>query len=480
MNVWENRMRKVTAVPKIDCRTLTAFNVNIDAVVKINPQWVDWLVTQTDQHLKGANIEEMPRQVGSLPALIALLHAALKTGKSFYGGLEKSMEKWCRNNLSGVEFRVGGQAGIIANLMALLRADSRLYTYPLSDELAYYIHEDVKVPLYTENTLTWRNVRESGDPQAGTKVNWIFEYPKGVTCHFPQGKITTPRANRLILGSQEIGALSCFMPPIEQVISKLGAGADVAFMAGYHRGVVPERAESLDEFISLSRSQLIKLKADNPHLVVHIEYVPTKDPSIEAPLWLGLAGCFDSYGINENELPQLLTKLGEEELGQMIKKDENAYTLWKGAKRLQKIMGVTRLHLHNLGYYVLLLKEPYPVSPQTVRDSCLLASTVNAAKAMYGEVTSSEQILQARELSLSLIGTEQIKLFAAKAGEEGLPIDEEFEQTGITRMGDHSVIVMPAHVYPNPVSTVGMGDTISSVSLGAEVAAYCQQRKACV
>ncbi|NLJ74106.1 MAG: hypothetical protein GX331_03845, partial [Firmicutes bacterium] len=43
-----------------------------------------------------------------------------------------------------------------------------------------------------------------------------------------------------------------------------------------------------------------------------------------------------------------------------------------------------------------------------------------------------------------------------------------FEQDGIADLGDHYVLVVPAHVVPNPVSTVGMGDTISSSAYAYE------------
>ena len=43
----------------------------------------------------------------------------------------------------------------------------------------------------------------------------------------------------------------------------------------------------------------------------------------------------------------------------------------------------------------------------------------------------------------------------------GIELPEDFETTGIADMGDHYLLVVPAHVVPNPVSTVGMGDTIS-------------------
>ena len=63
---------------------------------------------------------------------------------------------------------------------------------------------------------------------------------------------------------------------------------------------------------------------------------------------------------------------------------------------------------------------------------------------------------------------EQLRLFEAEMRSQGLDLPEDFTSTGIADLGDHYVLVVPAHVVPNPVSTVGMGDTISSSAYAYE------------
>lgn len=472
LNVWEKSVATFQG-PALRCRTLAAFNCNIDALVHVNTKWVERLVELTGVEQQTSDAENLPRNVDTQEELVHLLFAAMCSGKSHYGTLGDGLARWCREVFADdAELRIGGQAGIIANLMHTMGADSRIYTTLLSPDQAQFIDAGVDAPVVDADGVRWEPVRHVADPEAGTKVNWIFEYPKGLTCRFPQGEVTTPRANRVILSTNVEGSYSCFVPPVEQYLAELAAGVDVAFMAGYHRGSVPGRASGIDEFVELSRSQLAAMKEGNPHLVVHIEYVPARDPKAESALWTGLGGCFDSFGINEHELPQLLSVLGETELAQDIRDDENSYTLWRGARRLQQLLRVPRLHLHNLGYYVLLLEESYPVPPEIVRESCLLASTANAAKALHGEIASTEQVSEATRVPLSPIGEEQITRFANGLAQAGHPIPPDFQESGIVRFEDHTVVVMPAHVVPNPVSTVGMGDTISSISLAAEVAAW--------
>ena len=70
---------------------------------------------------------------------------------------------------------------------------------------------------------------------------------------------------------------------------------------------------------------------------------------------------------------------------------------------------------------------------------------------------------------LSDIGMEQLKAFVSEAKSLGLPVTDEMLDTGIMEMDDHWLLIVPAHVIPNPVSTVGMGDTVSSSAYAAEV-----------
>lgn len=473
MSIWTERLSQIVA-PKLGCTTLAAFNVNIDAMVRVDPAWVEWLSGQVKEHLPPIETDTLPRSVASVAELVALLHAAMQKGKSHYGVMEVEVARWCRENLTDTEFRVGGQAGIIANLMATMGADSRMYTTLLSKDQAAMIDERVQVPVHVDGSVAWKSVREAADPDAPTKVNWIFEYPKGIVCDFPQGRVTTPRANRVILSTPAPGSYSKFLSPFAECLGELGEGIEVAFMAGYHRG--GGDLEGTREFIAEAREELAALKERNKDLVVHIEYVPARDPAWENIIWRSLSGAVDSMGINEHELAQLLWVLGETDVARAIKENENAYTVWRGARRLQEILKVPRLHVHNLGYYVVLLDEGYPSAPEIVRDSCILASTANAAKALHGEVTSVDQLVAAAEIPFSEIGEMQMRKFVEEMAKNGTPCPEDFMETGIAPLEGHTALVVPAHVVPNPVSTVGMGDTISSIALSSEVAARKHQR----
>ena len=95
-----------------------------------------------------------------------------------------------------------------------------------------------------------------------------------------------------------------------------------------------------------------------------------------------------------------------------------------------------------------------------------------ALKAKHGVFPSASAMPAGVELELSEIGFTQLERFAremtGKARQLGPAAWEQ---------DDHCVLVTPAHVVPNPGSTVGMGDTISSTSYAMEVCAARQMSR---
>src|SRR5690606_31981749 len=127
-----------------------------------------------------------------------------------------------------------------------------------------------------------------------------------------------------------------------------------------------------------------RLKEQNPHLRLHFEYVPMSADEAEREMLKAVASEIQSFGINENEIKRVLRIYGYEQERAAIEAKECSYTLYDGVVKLWQELGFERIQLHNLGYYVVLLKKPYRVPVEHVRQACLYASSVNAIKAKYG------------------------------------------------------------------------------------------------
>ena len=240
-------------------------------------------------------------------------------------------------------------------------------------------------------------------------------------------------------------------------------------MAGYHYAEpINVDGRTFDQFMTDSVNHLHALKEQNDDLVAHFEYVPMKRPELEPKMLQTICQEIKSFGINENEIKRVLREYGFEQEMEAIEQHERAYSLYKGALKLFQHMQLDRIHVHNLGYYVLILRKPYPVSMVEVRQSCLFASAVNAMKAKYGGYVEREQLAEAARLPLSEIGFEQLVGMAEELRAEH-PQASDLLSKGYLEFADHYLVVTPAHIVSNPVSTVGMGDTISSASYAAEL-----------
>ncbi len=466
-SIWQQRVEQ--AVHKsINSSIFSGFNTNVDAVVHCKGDTIARLLEDPEISLDVVNNLD-PDQIDTIKDkndFVATLKDCLGNGKSFHIVLEDiNLLDWLDEMFPERQEIMGGQAGIIANQMAKLAKKSVVYTSLLSKKQAAMFFPEVLYPVH-KDSLELVPVLDAYRKEDRLKINWIFEYAKGIELNFGGEKVVTPRANRVILATRPPGVVMGFTGDTLEHLPELGKEIDVAFMAGYH--YAPSEQEALDEYLAGVVESIQLLKSGNEDIQFHYEYVPMKDEAAEKQVLTTVADHFQSFGINENEIRRVLKGFGfSKELAE-IENNERAFSLYKGALRLMEQLNFSRIHLHNLGYYILLLRKPYIVKPETVRECCLFASAVNAMKAKYGGYVEKSRVVEATSLPLSEIGLKQLRLFEQEAREMGLDIPADFSQTGIWERDQHYLVLVPAHVYPNPVSTVGMGDTISSSSFASE------------
>lgn len=448
----------------LGARTLACFNANVDVVAHLEPDVVHRLLASVLSEcgpLPQGNPEAVA--VRSIADFLATLKESLRLGKSTYVVAEDpAVLGWFDRFFPGAKRAIGGQAGIIGNQMAALGAHSVVYTPNLAPVQAELLHEGVRVPVVRDGELSLVPAREAAAPDAVAKVNWIFEYAKGLEFDFAGEVVRTPRANRVIVATRPAGLEMSFGGPVAEQLEALGKHTDVAFVAGYHYAT----PQGFSAYLGKVTAQLEALRRGHPGLRIHYEYVPAKHREIEAQLLTEICARVDSFGINEHEIVRVLDLFGADAARRAIEDEECAYTLYQGALVLRERLRLSRIQVHNLGYYVMVLAKPYTAAPQIARQAALYGSTVNAAKAKYGGIVTADQVRAMSSWPLSDIGFAQLERFAAhpRVVQDLTPVEP-----GIWEAADHWVLVVPAHVVPNPVSTVGMGDTISSSTYAREV-----------
>lgn len=464
--LWQQRLK--TAVSRsLSVRTFAAFNTNIDSVVHLTPDNIARAIAMSGirpDEIPERTCEQLPNAISTPQEFLMIIKTQLAAGKSCYTVVEGDLIQWINAVFTDAKQSMGGQAGIIANQLAALGATSIAYTRLLTPLQAQMFDERVLVPTAENDTLDLIPVREAARPDDHVKVNWIFEYAKGVQFQFGEQTVTTPRANRVIAATRPKGAIMAFDPAFDTLLADLGECCDTAFMAGYHYATPTDNGgRDFASYLAYTKHSLRELRRNNPSLLIHYEYVPVKYESLEAELLRGIGEVSNSFGINENEIKRALRTLEHGELADTIDRDEQAFTLYQGGLTLLHELQVERVHVHNLGYYVIVLRKPYGISMDEAVGASLYASAVNAMKAKYGNFPGVDLLPEAGEMMLSDIGFAQVDLFAEHVKDSGRQLAE-----GIWEFVDHYALVVPAHVVPNPISTVGMGDTISSSSYAME------------
>jgi ADP-dependent phosphofructokinase/glucokinase len=117
------------------------------------------------------------------------------------------------------------------------------------------------------------------------------------------------------------------------------------------------------------------------------------------------------------------------------------------------------------GLYITLQKPGFKISPVQNRKGMQLAATIAATKAGTGSINSKDVLLWSNDQKVSGQGLEELKSLSEtvdfKFGansllEEGIFVNNELE-----------IIAVPTIIIDKPITLVGMGDTISSISLVA-------------
>jgi ADP-dependent phosphofructokinase/glucokinase len=136
------------------------------------------------------------------------------------------------------EHRMGGQSGIIANLLGQLGIKTIVYIPNLSKvQSRRFYAKNILFPIEDPELGTYnlRLINKVSQPEAITKINWIFEYEEGLT--FPLESInefiTAPRSNRLIIASRPVGLMPGFEDRIEPYLPEIGSLVERAILSGY-------------------------------------------------------------------------------------------------------------------------------------------------------------------------------------------------------------------------------------------------------
>jgi len=443
---------------------ISAFNANIDAVIKVSGKNIEEIISKYNMEAATLLVDGSKSIKTNEDAIRGLVNC-FKNGIAEEWLIEdKSVFDWLNTNIGYDNLQMGGQGGIVANIMA---------TCGVKD---VYVHTASSPKVQSELFIdlpNLKNVNRFGELQKAFTINrtndvplihWIIEFDIDDTLSINGESYTCPKSNRFIATYDPLN----FKLAIDEAFDKKMCDPSTSFkyiiLSGYQmlQTKLSDGDSGIDR-INESIKIIKKWTANNPNNILHFEIASTQDKIIRKYLVDHLVKDVDSIGFNERELIDILEVIGEEKLAEQCHKETNSSNLFKGMIKIFAYTKCSRIQLHMFGLYITLQKKGNQISPIQNRKGMQLAAIVAATKAGTGAINSKDILLWYKDREVSDVGLNELKSLSETVSqefgannliEEGIFINDSFE-----------IIAVPTIIIDKPITLVGMGDTISSISL---------------
>ncbi|ADG12898.1 ADP-specific phosphofructokinase [Methanocaldococcus infernus ME] len=423
-----------------DVSLLTAYNANIDAIKYVNEEFISSLISLYPPEKIREKIEEYPRAINEPLDFIARLILSIKLGKPAEVPLKnEELNDWF-NSFKYDEEKIGGQAGIVSNLMAVLGLKRVIFYTPLISERLSRMFIDSNNLVYPigNDELKLIKVKEVKKDKL-TKINRIFEFKEGLTFKLGEEKIKAKASTRFIVASRPEALRMCFDNSVRKFLKELAKMIDCSFLSGF-QGIKEEYSDGTTyiDYFERDREDIKTLKKEG--VLTHLEFASIPNLKIREAVINYILREVDSVGMDETELANVLHSIGYEKLSDIILKESKIEDVIEGCKIiLDEFKNLEVVQVHTLYYILMLTKEE--VSLEELKN-CLDFSTILAAtKAKLGDIKKKEDL----KVGLNVPYNEYKELFLKAYEEDNLKI-----------------VSVPSRYVKNPKSTVGLGDTVSS------------------
>lgn len=446
--VVQEQLKKIKKVKGV----ATGFNANIDAIYKITGEKLSELIKKTKLSLKELENIERCRILDEKDFVKGVF-------KSFRYGIaeewiceNKKVYDWIKKQIGYDYLQIGGQGGIMANVLStvgvkkvFVHANSlpaiQAEQFAKNDNLLSFDAKGEMKPAYQIN-------RSKDLPL----MHWIIEFKRSDTIEI-EGKIfKTPKANRFIA---TYDPLNLKLVLDENYMEKIKEEKlDFVILSGFHALLSNNDGEALIDKVA---QRIKEWKETAPNTIFHLEVASTQDLIIRKAIAQKLLPLASSIGINERETMDLLEVLDQKALAKRCREQTTAENLLKALSKIKEKTGVERIQLHMFGLYLTLQDKGFEILPEDNLKGMMTASVVSASKAKTGEVDSKS--IKSVKHEVSDVGLIELDSLATALGQPDLLV------SGLGRYKMWDLIAVPTILIEKPITLVGMGDTISSISL---------------
>lgn len=456
--VWLDNYRAVPTalqdIKKVEA-VATAFNTNIDAVLKISGKRIAELARKLQ--MSWEELHQIKRTKISKPADVikGLLKCFEKGIAEEWITEDIRVYNWMMEEIGYERLQMGGQGGIVANALAACGVQK------------VYAHANSLPEKQAEQFLKLNNLcsfDENGVEKPAFKINrsndiplihWILEFDKGDVFEIGGQRAVCPKSNRFIATYDPLNLSltidEAFVRDIEN--QKL----NFVVLSGFH--ALTKNSGGL-RLLNKALPVIEAWRQHCPGCFIHLELASTQDVAVRKAILNKIAPLVDSIGVNEREAIDVLEVIGEEELAKKCEQNSNSVNLFEGLLRIKEKTKCPRIQLHMFGLYITIQNKYFKITPENNRKGMMLAASVAAHKAKVGNIDNcGTEPLWSLSREVSEVGINELRALVKYMKRPNMM------GSGITEYAGFEVIVVPTILVDEPVTLVGMGDTISSISL---------------
>jgi ADP-dependent phosphofructokinase/glucokinase len=303
-------------------------------------------------------------------------------------------------------------------------------------------------------------VSSSQDP-----IHFVFDFSKEDTFSLYGTEIIVPRENRFIATCDHLNLRLYVNPEFEKYAIEHACEIDGALISGFH--LLLENYSDGSSYKTILERILCQLegwKVENDKLRIHLELGHFASKEIASSVFLEFVSILDSIGMNEDELATFRHFHGVP--GEEILLME-AEAVGNAAYRLASRYGLKRIVIHTREFVLTAFKPNLELGDfkipslqkmaerklKALKFGVSCAGVYAASGRLEGRKFVEEEALKLQE---STIGRKQLKLFLKAFNGQALG------QGAYAFNGEYILCMLPTLLSKNPITTVGLGDTIAA------------------
>lgn len=432
----------------------TAFNTNIDAVIKISGKKIAEFIKNNNLSYNDLTNMKSTKLDNAEDVINGIFKCFSRGIAEEWISEDVKVYQWLVDNIGYDRLQMGGQGGIVANVLAVTGIKK------------VYAHASSLPKLQANQFLALDNLYsfdESGLEKPAHIIDrskdiplthWIIEFDKDDSFDVEGHNIKCPKSNRFIATYDPLNIN--LVKDTFFVKKALETPMDFIMLSGFH--ALTEKKKGL-ELVEQSVPFIEQWKEKSKDGILHLEIASTQDISVRKAIVEQIAPLVDSIGVNERETIDILEVIEHKELAEKIDKDTHSVNLFTGIMAIKEYIKCPRIQLHMFGLYLTVQDKGFHITPEKNRQGMALAATVAASKAGTGHLNTKENLLWAFGKEVDDVGLAELSDLANYLG------DKNIIHSGIGCFNGFDIIAVPTIIIDKPKTLVGMGDTISSVSL---------------